>query len=589
MSKDRNIRRTLHYYWQATKEHKILAFLTFSLTPAVIILRDIVAPFLMAEIVGQLASNPSWNYIGQDILPLAIWFLIVHIIKEVANILRCYVEWDIAIYAMNSLANMSFDAIASQSMQFHNNKFSGSLVSQANKFVSAYERLMDTLSFEAIPFLTLIVSAIFVLFINVPAYAAGLLVLVIIYISIAYYFFRKMMPLNQTYASAENKRTGQLADSITNINSVKSYAGETHERARYADFSRKSARAYLNMSHLSVKRHIFFSLVYFGFNLIVVFFVLTGQRLLGLDYSLLFLMVSYTTSIFNRLWDVNQIFRSLNRVFGDAYEMTEILDLPDDVVDSPSAKELQITDAAISFSNITFKHADAKTTIFHEFNLEVRPGERIGLVGVSGSGKTTLTKLLLRFADVASGAILIDGQNIGFITQHSLRRAIAYVPQETALFHRSIAENISYGKPKATMAEIQRAAKLANAHEFIEELPDGYNSLVGERGIKLSGGQRQRIAIARAILKNAPILVLDEATSALDSESEAMIQDALGKLMKDRTCIVIAHRLSTVASLDRIVVLNNGRIVETGTHAELLKAGGAYAKLWSRQSGAFIK
>ena len=219
----------------------------------------------------------------------------------------------------------------------------------------------------------------------------------------------------------------------------------------------------------------------------------------------------------------------------------------------------------------------------------IEAGRTVGLVGVSGSGKTTLTKLLLRFADVDAGGIFIDGQDIRDVTQESLRNAIAYVPQESSLFHRSIFENIAYGKPDATRKEVERAAQLANADEFIRELPNGYDTLVGERGVKLSGGQRQRIAIARAILKDAPILVLDEATSALDSESEALIQEALKNLMKGRTSIVVAHRLSTIAGLDRIVVLDNGKIVEQGTHKELLDTGGAYAKLWSRQSGAFLE
>ena len=281
---------------------------------------------------------------------------------------------------------------------------------------------------------------------------------------------------------------------------------------------------------------------------------------------------------------------NINRVFGDAHEMTIILDMVDDVVDLPGAKELELREAAVSFNGIDFKHKDAKEAIFHDFTLDVKPGERIGLVGMSGSGKTTLTKLLLRFADVDAGEITISGQNIKDITQHSLRKAIAYVPQETSLFHRSIAENIAYGKLDATEEEIKQAAELANAHEFIKDLPEGYETLVGERGVKLSGGQRQRVAIARAILKNAPILVLDEATSALDSESEALIQSALERLMQGRTSIVIAHRLSTVASLDRIVVLENGKIAEQGSHEELLRReGGVYKHLWDRQSGAFME
>lgn len=532
MAKSRNVRRTLHYYWQVTKKHKLLAFLTFTTTPVVIILRDIVAPYLMAEIIANLADNPSWEYIGQRIAPLAIGYLAALVIKAIIQPIRVYVEWKIEILAMYDLANMSFDAIAAQSMQFHSDRFSGSLVSQANKFVGAYEQLMDTISFQAVPLFILVASAIIVLFGSVPAYATGLLALVAVYVAIAFFFSRKMLPLNKIHATAENKQTGQLADSITNISSVKSYANEAHERSRYANFSRKTAHAYLDIMKLGAKRESLFELVNISLSIVIILFVLTGQRIFGLDFATLYLMASYTTSIFSRLWDVNNIFRNLSRVFGDAYEMTEILDLPDDVVDLPGARELTVTDAAIDFRNISFRHADAKQPIFSDFCLLVAPGERVGLVGVSGSGKTTLTKLLLRFADVAAGEITIDGQDIKHATQHSLRRAIAYVPQETALFHRSIAENIAYGKPKATMAEIERAAKLANAHEFIKDLPDGYNTLVGERGIKLSGGQRQRIAIARAILKDAPILVLDEATSALDSESEAAIQEALGELMR---------------------------------------------------------
>ncbi len=243
----------------------------------------------------------------------------------------------------------------------------------------------------------------------------------------------------------------------------------------------------------------------------------------------------------------------------------------------------------ISFNDINFWYTDGnvKTQVFHDFNLTIPAGQRVGLVGVSGAGKTTLTKLLLRLADIQEGQILVDGQNIANVTQQSLRRQIAYVPQEALLFHRTIAENIAYGRPDATMDEIREAARSANALDFIEALPQGFDTITGERGIKLSGGQRQRIAIARAMLADCPILVLDEATSALDSESEAAVQEALARLMEGRTVIVVAHRLSTVANLDRIVVLSRGYIIEDGPHAELVAKGGDYARLWNRQTGAF--
>ena len=229
-----------------------------------------------------------------------------------------------------------------------------------------------------------------------------------------------------------------------------------------------------------------------------------------------------------------------------------------------------------------------QTRVFDGFDLHIPAGQRVGLVGRSGSGKTTLTKLLLRLSDVQGGRILVDGQDISQCTQQSLRQHIAYVPQEPLLFHRSVAENIAYGKPGASLDEIREAARQACALEFIEQLPQGFDTVTGERGVKLSGGQRQRIAIARAILADCPILVLDEATSALDSESERLIQEALANLMRNRTSIVVAHRLSTVASLDRIVVLDEGKVVEDGTHAQLIESEGRYALLWDRQTGAFL-
>ena len=271
--------------------------------------------------------------------------------------------------------------------------------------------------------------------------------------------------------------------------------------------------------------------------------------------------------------------------------MTRVLDEPRLVADDPDAPELKVTEGAIDFEHLSFAYRDAVAgeSVFDDLTLHVAAGQRVGLVGKSGSGKTTLTKLLLRLDDVQGGRVLVDGQDVSRCTQQSLRRQVAYVPQEALLFHRSIRENIAYGRPNATDEQIREAARLANATEFIDRLPRGFDTMVGERGVKLSGGQRQRVAIARAILTDAPILVLDEATSALDSESEALVQEALENLMRGRTSIVVAHRLSTVAALDRIVVLADGEIVEDGTHAQLVEAGGEYASLWSRQTGAFLE
>ena len=402
--------------------------------------------------------------------------------------------------------------------------------------------------------------------------------------------FKKIGKCNEREAAAQTRQTGQLTDSITNILSVKSYAQENFERARYTKYQGETLAAGEASMCATIQRDVLFDSIFLLIDVLMIGFIVIGAPVFSLPVATVILIFQYSQTILVNLWDVSSIFKNFTRVFGDAHEMTVILDTVDTVIDEKSAKKLIVGNGSIHFDHINFKHADAKEDIFNDFDLKIKPGERVGLAGLSGSGKTTLTKLLLRFADVDAGAITIDDQNIRKVTQHSLRKNIAYVPQEASLFHRTIAENIAYAKPDATMEEIKHAAKLANAAEFIKKLPNGYETMVGERGIKLSGGQRQRIAIARAILKDAPILVLDEATSALDSESEALIQEALLRLMHGRTSIVVAHRLSTISSLDRIVVLDNGKIIEQGSHNELLKLkDGQYKKLWNRQSGAFIE
>ena len=273
----------------------------------------------------------------------------------------------------------------------------------------------------------------------------------------------------------------------------------------------------------------------------------------------------------------------------EAQPMTEMLLAENAVTDTQSARELDRVQGEIKFHNASFRYSDGIEDVLENISITIHSGQKIGLVGPSGAGKSTIVQLLLRFSDVTSGSICIDGNDIRHITQSSLRRNIAYVPQEPMLFHRSLRDNIAYNRPGATDAMIEDAAKKANAWDFIQKLPDGLETTVGERGIKLSGGQRQRIAIARAILKDAPILVLDEATSALDSESEKLIQASLDTLMKNRTAIVIAHRLSTIAKLDRIIVLENGKIIEDGSHQQLLAQNGTYARLWNHQSGGFIE
>lgn len=582
-------RRTLHYYWQATKKHKGLFVTGILVTPIVVASRTVMVPYFTADIIGKVSAGidpvVEWSAFMPSIIGLLACYLLG---SELLGHIRIWAVWKLELKVAYDLATYCFDKVCTQSMRFHSNRFSGSLVSQTNKFVGGYERLFDTLIFSVLWLGISVVASVAILAVRAPLFAIILVAVVLLYTAVATLSYKKVGKLSAKYASAETKQTGQLADSMSNILAVKSYGRESHEKRRYAGFSNATFDAGMNQMRAVIIRDVWFGLVLIACVVASTMFETFGTKF-GMDVATLILIAQYASMILGNLWDVNNILKSMNRVFGDAHDMTEILDTKDAVKDKAKAKDIQVKKGAIKFNAIRFQHADAPHPIFDDFSLDVKAGERIGLVGLSGSGKTTLTKLLLRFADVSEGKIEVDGQDIKQVKQVSLRENIAYVPQDTALFHRSIAENIAYGKPDANIQEIKRAAELAHADEFIKDLPNGYDTLVGERGVKLSGGQRQRISIARAILKDAPILVLDEATSALDSESEALIQDALNRLMKGRTSIVVAHRLSTIAGMDKIVVLEDGKIMEQGSHEELLKnKRGSYSRLWSRQSGAFL-
>ncbi|USN97839.1 MAG: ATP-binding cassette domain-containing protein [Candidatus Nomurabacteria bacterium] len=325
-----------------------------------------------------------------------------------------------------------------------------------------------------------------------------------------------------------------------------------------------------------------------------------------IDLAMVLIMTSYAGSLVDKISALSNYKINVQEVYNSTFEMAEIMMMEPEIKDPQYPVKLKIEKGQIEFNDASFKYTNASEELkededkpnknikdeqhlFKNLSLTIKPGEKIGLVGPSGGGKSTLLKLILRFYDIDSGAVKIDGINVKDVIQSKLRQQIAYVPQDPALFHRSIAENIGYSKPNAKLKEVKAAAKQAYVDEFIESLPDGYDTLVGERGVKLSGGQRQRVAIARAILKDAPILLLDEATSALDSESESYIQKSLEKLMKDRTTVVVAHRLSTIRKMDRIIVVDKGRVVDSGPHDQLLKSSPLYKKLWSHQSGGLLQ
>ena len=585
-------RRTLYFYWQVTKRHKGYFFGLLAATFAFVALLTYGNPYVMSLVVDRVSADPvPADKVFEAFMPYIVALIAINVLGQAASKLQDYTMYKLEIAAAYDLARMSFDALCNQSMSFHSNRFGGTLVSQTSKFMSAYQQIIEAITF---PFLPVICSVIFtcgILAPRVPAYVIILMILLAIYACVSYYMYKRILHLNEKAASAQNQLSGELSDSVANILSVKTYGREDYERGLFDQANREVVARDSKRMWASLLRGIITACITVVIMAVVTVFIAGGNAWYGITPGTLVVMFTYTYTITNQFNFINNGLQRFNRAFGDASGMTIILDEPRLVDDKPEAKPMVVTNGEIDFKDIGFSYTDGNTTtqVFKDFKLHIPAGQRVGLVGMSGAGKTTLTKLLLRLSDIQEGQILIDGQNVADTTQQSLRRQIAYVPQEALLFHRSIAENIAYGKPDATMEEIREAARQANALEFIEKLPQGFDTITGERGVKLSGGQRQRVAIARAMLADCPVLVLDEATSALDSESEHLVQDALEKLMHGRTSIVVAHRLSTVASLDRIVVLSDGKIAEDGPHAQLIEADGEYAHLWSRQTGAYLE
>ena len=585
------VRRTLERFWWVTKKKPFAAFMAVFTSVGYTALLTYANTWVMGLIVDRIQAEPvPVDQVVTVFAPYVIALLLVNAFGQAFSKLQDWSVMELELNGNYHLARLCFDTLSNQSMTFHTSRFGGSLVSQTSRFMGGYSGLVDVVVYSLIPTLASIVCTLVILVPVAPLFVAILFALLTLYVVVAYTMYQRILPLSAKTAAAQNKLSGVLSDAVTNILAVKTYGREDYERGLFDEADREAMAAEKVSMNAMMRRGAMTSTLITVIMFVTSIFVTGGNAWYGISAGTLVMMFSYTYQLSMRFNYINSMMQRMNRAVGDASEMTRILDEPLLVEDAPDAQDLVVTAGAIDFEDLAFRYLDAAEGdyVFCGLDLHVPAGQRVGLVGRSGSGKTTLTKLLLRLSDVQEGRVLVDGQDVSRCTQQSLRRQIAYVPQEALLFHRSIRENIAYGRPDATEDEIREAARLANALEFIDKLPNGMDTMVGERGVKLSGGQRQRVAIARAILADAPILVLDEATSALDSESEAAVQGALENLMRGRTSLVVAHRLSTVASLDRIVVLDEGKIVEDGTHAELSAAGGVYGTLWDRQTGAFL-
>ncbi len=489
------------------------------------------------------------------------------------------------------LYNYAVKQLLEKDLAFFHDNFAGSLTKKTTGYATRYIDFLDVLFFNLAPSVIPTIFVCFVLWTYSPVLVFTLIAMLVISVALVTPLLKRRKKLVAIRETASNKVSGHVADVYANIDAVKAFSHETHENTSHEalvqDLIEKMRHSW---NYHNQRIDVVLSPLYVLTNLLGLVIGVSLASTKGIGIETVFVTFTYYLGVTRFMWEFNGIYRRTESALSDAAQFTELLLDEPAIKDTGNPTKLTVKKGAIAFNNVSFDYPGGQSQeLFKGLQLSIKPGEKIGLVGHSGGGKTTLTKLLLRFTDIDAGEILIDGTNIAHVRQKDLRKFVSYVPQDPYLFHRSVADNIRYGKLGATQKEIERVAKLSHADMFVKELPDKYETLIGERGVKLSGGQRQRIAIARAMIKDAPILVLDEATSALDSDSERLIQDALWKLMKNKTALVIAHRLSTIQKMDRIIVLENGEIIEEGSHKELLAGDGIYAELWKHQSGGFIE
>lgn len=580
---------TAKFYLKMAFKRPLIAIAPFILSGVGTILVLFVPNLFIANILAKLQHQELYGDLSIFLQPLA-WMIALAFIGEVLWRFALHFMDQLDSETMQDLANMAFDDLVNRPLSFHAENFAGALVNKVNRFSKNFETFYDTMIFNVWGFVVTFLFAGVILISRSPWTIIGFVVISFVYVLLVRRPIRIRSRMVAKRSAMESDQTAALADALTNITAIKSFARESDEKQHFSDVSKQLQTQRFksweyNVWHIDTIT----APAYILINGTAVLASILAATRWHVRADVVFLSFTFFAQLSRNLWDFGRVYRNFESGLSEAGEMLAIMRQPHDLTDPANPVKPHMARGKVEIKHMSFKHSGSKKLLFDDVNLRIQPGEKIGLVGHSGSGKTTITKLILRFMDINAGQILIDGQDIQEVRQAELRDHIAYVPQEPLLFHRSLLENIRYGNMEADDQAVHGVAKLAHASDFIDDLPEKYETLVGERGVKLSGGQRQRVAIARAMLKNAPILILDEATSALDSESEDLIQDALWKLMQNRTAIVIAHRLSTIQRMDRIIVLENGRIVEEGSHRELIKHGRVYADLWNRQSGGFIE
>ena len=582
-----SIRLVLTRYYAQLRRMPVMA-VTCVLLPALADILNVYAPpLVIARLLGRYANHDVLTL--RDLAPYIAAFAGLWLTGQACWRLTTILLTRVEIRGLEALYIETMDELLAKDLTFFQNNYAGSLTKRALGFARRFEDVFDVVVFQISTSMLPLIFVSVVLWQYSPWLIVVLLGMLSLTVALLLPRVRQRRALVDVRETASNVLAGHLADSISNAEAVRAFAREQHEaRIHEKNVRDYGAKTLISWDYQNFKVDMITSPMYVATNILGLVTALATRKAGADNLQAVFLTFSYYATATRVMWEFNRIYRNLEGALTDAAQFADLLLDPPVVQDAAAPTAFTPRDSGIELRDVRFRYSASQPLLFDGLSLSVPAGTRIGLVGRSGGGKTSLTRLLLRFSDIESGTITIGGVPIDAVAQSELRRMIAYVPQDPSMFHRSVADNIRVGRPEATDAEVRRAAELAHAAEFISGLTDGYETMVGERGVKLSGGQRQRVAIARAILKDAPILLLDEATSSLDSESEASIQDALLTLLEGRTALVIAHRLSTVRRMDELIIMDRGQIVERGSHDQLLTQGGIYAALWAHQSGGFL-
>ena len=544
-------------------------------------------PYILKLIIDTVValSNDKAALLSM-VMPLSCLYILLWVIFALGMRVLDWLRLKLFPNLRFDIVQKMFSYLGGHSYHYFQNNFAGSLSNKIGDMATGVTSLFSIMD-DAFAISVGFLIAITALYIIHPVFAGIFSVWLISFLLITWYFARPIRNLSHLFATSRTTLMGKIVDSVSNVANMRLFSRNKYENNLIRHATLETVEKDREMQWYILKMRLFWDMsiiTLIAINLYVLVYMYSKNLVSVGDFTFI---ISLTMTMFYNLWYLASQYVEFSEKLGNCSQALTLMITPHEVADKPNAPSLKVTQGKIEFSDVTF-HYDQGRHLFKNKSVSIQPGQKVGLIGFSGSGKSTFVNLILRLFDVESGTIMIDEQNIAEVTQDSLRENITMIPQDITLFHRTLMDNIRYGRIEASDDEVMAASKKAHCHEFIMRLKDGYQSLVGERGIKLSGGQRQRIAIARAMLKDSPILILDEATSSLDSVTEKLIQDSLNLLMSGRTTIVIAHRLSTLSKMDRILVFDNGRIIEDGAHDELIRLTGHYAKMWSMQAGGFL-